>query len=139
MSGTFIARRLAGPTGAVDIARVARPQLTVMAAQCAAGVGNLAFAVVLSRVFDRSDYAQIVAFLAVYFLLHVPAAALTAAGALAPDRLERVVRQVVGAAAAAGLATVGASVAIARVLEQHTEITNFDLAKTSCPGSFRTP
>ena len=75
-----------------------------MSGQLAAGVGNLLYAVVLARVLDPGDYSQVVAFLAIYVLLHVPAAAFSAAGALAPDRVDRLVPR---------LAVIGAGTAIA--------------------------
>ena len=62
-----------------DVARTMRPQVTVMSGQLVAGVGNLLFAVVLARVFTPAQYSDIVAFLALYVLLHVPALALSAA------------------------------------------------------------
>ena len=88
-----------------DVARTMRPQVTVMSGQLVAGVGNLLFAVVLARVFTPAQYSDIVAFLALYVLLHVPALALSAAGALAPDRLALLGPRVavVGAAVGAGL------------------------------------
>ena len=61
------------------VIRAARPQLAVMSAQLAAGAGNLLFAVVLARVLASGEYASIVTFLALFVLLHVPSAALSAA------------------------------------------------------------
>jgi hypothetical protein len=96
-AGALAAPRLA-------IVHAARPQLAVMSGQLAAGVGNLVYAAVLARVLDPGDYSKVVAFLAVYVLMHVPAAAFSAAGALAPDRVDRLVPR---------LGAVGAAVAIA--------------------------
>ncbi len=74
--------------------RAARPQLAVMGAQLVAGAGNLLFAVVLARVLAPGEYASIVTFLALFVLLHVPSAALSAAGALAPERIEQLTARV---------------------------------------------
>src|SRR5688500_6696963 len=77
-----------------------------MSSQLAAGAGNLLYAVVLARVLTPGDYSQVVAFLAVYVLMHVPAAAFSAAGALAPERVDRLVPRLatIGGAAAVTLA-----------------------------------
>lgn len=64
------------------IRRFAKPQLVVAAGQVAAGVGNLAFALVAARLLAPRAYADLVAFLSLYLLLHLPAASLSAAGAL---------------------------------------------------------
>lgn len=84
------------------IAGAARPQLTVMAAQGIAGAGNLVFAMAAARVVGADHYADVATFLALYLLLHVPAAALSAAGALDPRGLARQRRSIaaIGAAAA---------------------------------------
>jgi O-antigen/teichoic acid export membrane protein len=105
-AGALAAPRLA-------VVRAARPQLAVMSGQLAAGAGNLLYAVVLARVLAPGDYSQVVAFLAVYVLMHVPAAAFSAAGALAPDRVDRLVPRlgVIGAAAALALAATSGWVA----------------------------
>ena len=92
-----------------DVVRTARPQVAVMGAQLAAGVGNLLFAIVVARVLDGGEYSSVVTFLALFVLLHVPSAALSAAGALSPERLEVQTRRVAAIGAAAGLAIVAAS------------------------------
>jgi O-antigen/teichoic acid export membrane protein len=71
-----------------------RAQLRVAAGQSVAGAGNLVFAVILARLLNPEDYGRFVAFLALYLLLHVPAAALSAASALAPARLAALSRRV---------------------------------------------
>ena len=55
--------------------------------QAVAGVGNLVFAVCAAKILGADDYSDVVAFLSLYLLLHVPASALSAAGALAPHRV----------------------------------------------------
>ncbi len=89
----------------VDTARAVRPQVTVLAGQLIAGIGNLAFAIVLAHLLPAAEYAAIIAFLALYVLLHAPVVGLTAAGAMAPERLAGLVPRIglVGAAIGAGL------------------------------------
>ncbi|MCU1398075.1 MAG: hypothetical protein JWN62_1184, partial [Acidimicrobiales bacterium] len=64
-----------------------RPHGPVLAGQAIAGAGNLVFAVGAAKILGAGDYADVVSFLALYLLLHVPASALSAAGSLAPDRI----------------------------------------------------
>ena len=64
-----------------------RAHVPALAGQAAAGAGNLVFAVFAAKLLGPDDYSDVVAFLALYLLLHVPASALSAAGALAPDRV----------------------------------------------------
>ena len=61
-----------------------REQALVAAAQLGAGLGNLAFALVAIRVLAPADFALLVAFLALYLVVHVPAASLSAGSALRP-------------------------------------------------------
>jgi hypothetical protein len=99
--------RLLGRTDA--LVRTARPQLAVMGAQLVAGLGNVLFAVVVARALDPGEYAGVATFLALFVLLHVPSAALSAAGALSPERLERRPQWVVGAGLAVGAALIAGS------------------------------
>ncbi|HEY1539672.1 MAG TPA: hypothetical protein VGF63_09765, partial [Solirubrobacteraceae bacterium] len=64
--------------------RFVREQGLVAAAQMAAGAGNLAFALVAARLLAPGPFAQLVAFLALYLLIHVPASSLSAGSALTP-------------------------------------------------------
>jgi hypothetical protein len=100
-------RLLARPRGAV--VRAARPQLAVMSAQLIAGAGNLLFAVILARVLAPGEYASIVTFLALFVLLHVPSAALSAAGALSPERIEQLTGRVAVIGVAVGATIIAAS------------------------------
>lgn len=84
----------------------ARRQLGVSSAQWAAGLGNLAFALLVARVLTPSAFAELGAFLSGYVLLHLPAAGIGAGAALYPSDLVRRRRQL----GAAGLA-VGAGIA----------------------------
>ena len=104
-------RLLAGPRG--GLLGAVRPQVGVMSAQLVAGLGNLLFAVVIARVLEPGEYAGVVTFLALFVLLHVPSAALSAAGALSPERLELMTRRIGLAGVAAGAAIIAGSAALA--------------------------
>jgi O-antigen/teichoic acid export membrane protein len=90
----------AGSTGAGR----ARSQLTLMGAQLAVGVGNLAVSLVAARLLAPGEYAEVVAFLSLYLAVHVPTAALTAAGAIDPVRTDGVRRAAVRIAVIAAAA-----------------------------------
>ena len=102
MTDVSVGRRLAP----LHLTRAMRPQLTVMGGQLVAGVGNLLFAVVMAHVLAPGEYADVVSFLALFVLLHVPGVAVSAAGALDPDRLERLRPRVFGVGLAVGAALV---------------------------------
>lgn len=90
------------------LVRASRPQVAVLAAQLTAGVANLVVAVAIARVVAVDRYAEVTAFLALYLLVHVPGAALAAAGALDPGRVAAVRRRVaLTALIAAFVAAVG--------------------------------
>ena len=80
-----------------------RPQLTILGGQLTAGLGNLAFAVLMARMLRPAEYASMATFLALFIVVALPAAALTAAGALAPDRLARLAPAMTFGGAVAGL------------------------------------
>ena len=63
---------------------VGRQQLTVIAAQVASGLGYLLFALVAARVLSAESWARLAAVLAAMLLIGLPAASLSAAGALDP-------------------------------------------------------
>jgi O-antigen/teichoic acid export membrane protein len=63
---------------------LAGEQLLVAGGQLAAGVGNLAFSLVAARLLAPGAFADLSAFLALYLLVHVPAASLSAGSALSP-------------------------------------------------------
>jgi len=98
------------------VQRAIRPQLTVMGGQLVAGLGNLAFAVAMARVLTPGGYADVVSFLALFVLLHVPGIALSAAGALAPDRLAELTPRVAVIGAAVGVAVIVASAPVGGLL-----------------------
>jgi O-antigen/teichoic acid export membrane protein len=88
------------------LTRAIAPQLTVIGGQLAAGIGNLLFAVAMAHALAPGDYAQVVTFLALFVLLHVPGIALSAAGALDPERLARHRPRVVAAGVGVGVVLV---------------------------------
>ena len=68
---------------------LAGEQLAVAAGQLAAGVGNLAFSLVAARLLAPGAFAHLASFLALYLLVHVPAASLSAGSALTPELADR--------------------------------------------------
>lgn len=91
----------------------ARRQLGVAGAQWAAGIGNLAFALLAARVLAPAAFAELGAFLSGYVLLHLPAAGIGAGAALSPTDLARRRRQllVAGTGVGAGLAVAAPALA----------------------------
>lgn len=92
-----------------------RAQLTIVGAQVLAGFGNLVVSLIAARMLAPGAYADVVTFLALYLAVHVPAAALTASGAVDPQHAERVRRTAVpiGVIAAVALAAASPLVAVA--------------------------
>jgi O-antigen/teichoic acid export membrane protein len=80
-----------------------RTQLQLMGAQLAAGVGNLVVSMIAARILAPGAYAEVVTFLALYLVVNVPSAALTAAGAVDPARAGAVRGRVLPIAVAAGV------------------------------------
>jgi uncharacterized membrane protein len=66
-----------------------RDQATVASGQIAAGVGNMAFALIMARILSPGTFAQFASFLALYLLLSMPGSAVTAVAALEPVRVAR--------------------------------------------------
>ncbi|MEA2312987.1 MAG: mannosyltransferase [Solirubrobacteraceae bacterium] len=64
--------------------RLAGEQLAVAGGQLTAGLGNLLFSLIAARVLAPGAFAELTAFLALYLLIHVPAASLSAGSALRP-------------------------------------------------------
>lgn len=94
---------------APSLRHAARAQLGVASGQLAAGVGNLAFLVMVGRSLEPGPFATVAAFSALYLLVHVPVVAATAVGIV--DTTERS-RRARLTATAVGLAA-GAAVAVA--------------------------
>jgi Dolichyl-phosphate-mannose-protein mannosyltransferase len=107
-------RRPAPPPGP---ARLAGEQLTVAGGQLAAGIGNLLFSLAAARVLAPGAFADLTAFLALYLLIHVPAASLSAGSALSPALAARLRRRVLKAGAVAGGALALLSVPLAALLD----------------------
>ncbi len=103
MSATSTSVRAATSAARAHVADAARPQIAVMAAQGIAGIGNLVFSMVAARVVGAGSYGDVATFLALYLVMHVPAAALSAAGALDPSRLGAHRRTVLIAGAVAAI------------------------------------
>ena len=90
-----------------------RTQFAVVTAQLLAGVGNLLVSLIAARLLDPGGYADVVTFLALYLAVHVPAAAMTAAGAVDPHRSESIRRRAIPVGIVAALALVGTSPLVA--------------------------
>lgn len=88
----WVRRHLAAPTG--------RAQVTLIGVQLLAGLGNLFVALIAARLLAPGAYAELVAFLALYLAIHVPAAALSAAGAVDPARAQAVLPRALAIAGA---------------------------------------
>ncbi|MFT3853989.1 MAG: glycosyltransferase family 39 protein [Ilumatobacteraceae bacterium] len=117
----------------VRLARTSRPQLVVLAAQLTAGLTNLVVAIAFARVLPSDQYASVAAFLALYLLIHVPGAALAAAGALDPGRVVAARRRVAGITAVAAVLTAAGSGALGPALGLPVSLT-FALA-SALPGA----
>ena len=80
-----VAIRRAIPSPSVPIRHAAREQAAVAAAQLVAGVGNLAFALVMAHLLAPGGFAELAVFLALFLLVYVPARSLSAGAALTPE------------------------------------------------------
>lgn len=83
-------------------------QVGVAAGQLTAGLGNLAFTLVASRLLDPGDFAHLSVFLGLYLVLSLPAASISAAAALSPS-MALLRRGVTLVSAAVGVAVAAAS------------------------------
>lgn len=72
------------PRLAVSVRPLLREQALLAAAQGLAGLGNLAFALLAARVLAPAGFGDLVAFLGLYLVLHVPLSSLSAGSALRP-------------------------------------------------------
>lgn len=91
----------AGST-APSLRRLAGEHATAAGAQLAAGAGNLAFVAVAARLLDARGFAELVTFVALYLLAHVPGAAIAAAGAVGGVARQARLEQALGLATGAG-------------------------------------
>jgi uncharacterized membrane protein len=95
---------------------LAGEQLAVASGQLAAGVGNLAFSLAVVRLLAPGAFAHLASFLALYLLVHVPAASLSAGSALTPGLADRIRRRVLGTGLTVGAAVAAASVPLSALL-----------------------
>lgn len=84
---------VAGATGHAPSRAAARIHIGIGAAQIAAGVGNLAFVLLIARILDARDFALVAAFVAGHTLLHLPGVALGAGTAVDPRRALRILQR----------------------------------------------
>lgn len=66
-----------------------RDQALVAAGQIGAGVGNMAFSLLMARLLVPGAFAQIASFLALYSLLSLPGSSISAVASLSPERSAR--------------------------------------------------
>jgi Dolichyl-phosphate-mannose-protein mannosyltransferase len=92
----------------LSLRALAGEQLAVATGQLAAGIGNLAFSLIAARLLMPAAFAHLASFLALYLLVHVPAASLSAGSALTPALADALRRRVLaGGGAVAVVAAVG--------------------------------
>lgn len=93
--------------------RAAHDQAVVAGGQVAAGLGNMAFSLVMARVLVPGAFAQLASFLALYSLLSLPGSSISAVASLRPEgsgrarRLTLLIGLGAGAALAASSPVVG--------------------------------
>ncbi|MGH9101119.1 MAG: hypothetical protein ACRDV8_12945, partial [Acidimicrobiales bacterium] len=102
LTASGAARRIPGVRFAS--ATAAREQAVVAAGQVVAGGGNLVFSLVMARVLAPGSFAEIASFLAIYSLLGLPGASISAVASLRPDASPRARRRTLAAGALVGLA-----------------------------------
>ena len=100
----------------LSLRALAGEQLAVAAGQLAAGVGNLAFSLLAARLLMPAAFAHLASFLALYLLVHVPAASLSAGSALTPQLADSIRRRVVATGGAVGIVLAAGCVPIAAFL-----------------------
>lgn len=87
-----------------DARSSAREQVVVAGAQVVSGVGNLAFALAAARILAPGEFARLAGFLALYLLIHLPTASLSAGAAVAPGSAARLRHRTAAAGGVVGLA-----------------------------------
>ncbi len=102
-------------TGAIRAA--GRQQLVVVAAQVTSGLGNLMFALLAVRLLSAESWARLAAFLAAMLLIGLPAASLTAAGALDPSWSQTTRQRWLRLARGLSITLIAASVALSRLTD----------------------
>ncbi len=123
-AGVTIAAENATLVGATGISlprrRIVAEQVMVIAGQLGAGGGNLLFSIVALRLLSPGDYAELVTFIALYLLLHVPAASLSVGSAIAPGDERALRRAGLGLGAGAGAVLAATSVPLSAALHLST-------------------
>jgi O-antigen/teichoic acid export membrane protein len=97
-------------------AEAAKDQVLVVSGQLVAGLGNMAFSLLVARLIAPGMFAQFASFLALYLILSMPGSAISAAAALDPVATARTRPFLLGGGAALGLGLVLASPWIAPAL-----------------------
>jgi dolichyl-phosphate-mannose-protein mannosyltransferase len=120
MSATTTVDRRVGASPRPALRTLAGEQLLVAGGQLAAGVGNLAFSLVAARLLAPGAFADLSAFLALYLLVHVPAASLSAGSALSPALADALRGRALRIGAAVGAALALCSLPIAAALHLPT-------------------
>jgi O-antigen/teichoic acid export membrane protein len=92
-----VARGALAPShhGSASLRTLAGEQIAVATGQLAAGIGNLAFSLIAARLLMPGAFAHLASFLALYLLVHVPAASLSAGSALTPALADALRRRVI--------------------------------------------
>jgi O-antigen/teichoic acid export membrane protein len=101
---------------APSLGSLAGEQLLVAGGQLAAGLGNLAFSLVAARLLAPGAFGELAAFLALYLVVHVPTASLSAGSALTPALADALRGRVLRIGAAAGLLLAVLSVPLGALL-----------------------
>ena len=84
---------VSGPRSGSGLRGLVGEQVLVTGAQVLSGVGNAAFVIVADRVLSPRGFAQLVSFLALYLVVHMPTGSLSAASTLEPKRAPRLRRR----------------------------------------------
>jgi len=93
-----------------------REQVTVVGAQVLSGVGNLTFALAAARLLQPGEFAQLAGFLALYLLIHLPTASLSAGAALAPGTARQLRSRVLAVGCVIALVMAAAAAPLGAVL-----------------------
>lgn len=106
----------------------------MVAGQLGAGVGNLVFTLVMARVLAPEAFARLATFLALYLLINLPMASISAAAALDPDRAVDLRRKLFLASLGLGVAVLLASPFLATLLHLPVGLALILGVATPCAG-----
>ena len=129
-SGTVVDRRRAAAPARRELAL---EQLGVLAGQLGAGAGNLVFSLVMARLLYPDGFAAFASFGALYLLLNMPVASLTAVSALNPALELRLRRLATSVGAAFGVLLAVLAVPVAHLL--HLSVPLVLLLAAAAPGA----